>query len=86
MAALTAPAHATVRVRMVYTPPEHRRHGYAEALVRALTRQLLSAGMRPMLYADLTNPTSNGIYRRIGYEAVAEIVRYRFGTRGASHP
>ena len=31
------------------------------------------------LYTDLGNPTSNAIYRAIGYEAVAELLRYRFG-------
>jgi predicted GNAT family acetyltransferase len=31
-----------------------------------------------MLYTDLANPTSNSIYRRIGYRAVAEVLRYGF--------
>lgn len=86
IASLRPPVHATVRVSLVYTPPEHRRHGYAEALVRSLTSRLLAEGQRPMLYADLANPSSNGIYRRIGYEAAAEIVHYRFGTGGVPHP
>ena len=30
------------------------------------------------LYTDLGNPTSNSVYRRIGYRAVAEGLRYRF--------
>lgn len=79
IAAVRPPAHATVRLSLVYTPPEHRRHGYAEGLVRTLTQRLLGEGLRPTLYADLANPTPNGVYRRIGYEAAAEIVRYRFG-------
>jgi hypothetical protein len=33
IAAAEAPAHAEVRVCLVYTPPEYRRSGYAEALV-----------------------------------------------------
>jgi len=36
------------------------------------------AGFRCILYTDLANPTSNSIYRRIGYRAVAEGLRYRF--------
>jgi predicted GNAT family acetyltransferase len=78
MAAVTASALATSRVQYVYTPPKHRRNGYAEALVRSLTRHMLSEGLRAMLFSDLANPTPNGVYRRIGYEAVAEIIRYRF--------
>ena len=31
-----------------------------------------------VLFTDLANPTSNAIYRRIGYEAVAEILGYDF--------
>jgi predicted GNAT family acetyltransferase len=78
MAAATPPILGTSRVQAVYTPPGDRRKGYAEGLVRSLTRHLLGGGIRPILYADLANPTSNAIYRRIGYQAIAEIVRYRF--------
>jgi predicted GNAT family acetyltransferase len=81
MAAATPPIHGISRVQAVYTPPGDRGKGYAEGLVRSLTRRLLGAGIRPILYADLANPTSNAIYRRIGYHAVAEIVRYRFQAR-----
>ena len=36
------------------------------------------AGHRCILYTDLGNPTSNSVYRRIGYRAVAEALRFRF--------
>ena len=39
-------------------------------------------GLRPILFTDLSNPTSNAVYRRIGYQAVAEILRYRFDVSG----
>jgi uncharacterized protein len=39
---------------------------------------VLAARRRCILYTDLGNPTSNSIYRRIGYRAVAECLRYRF--------
>ena len=32
------------------------------------------------LFTDVSNPTSNSIYRRIGYEPVAEVVELRFGS------
>ena len=80
MARTTPPVAGTSRVGFVYTPPEHRRHGYAAAIVAAISERLRSEGVqRCVLYTQLENPTSNGVYRRIGYRAVAEILRYDFG-------
>ena len=68
------------RIGFVYTPPERRRRGYATGCVAALSERLLANGAeRCMLYAQLHNPTSNAIYRRMGYEPVSDIVFYRFG-------
>lgn len=67
------------RINLVYTPPEHRRHSYATAAVSELTRRLLESGRRYCcLYTDLANPTSNSVYRRIGYRAVCDIDQYLF--------
>jgi predicted GNAT family acetyltransferase len=85
MAATTSPIAGVSRVQYVYTAPQHRRTGYAEALVRTLTRQLLREAVRPMLFTELANPTSNRIYRRVGYQAVAELVRYRFASPDGAH-
>jgi GNAT superfamily N-acetyltransferase len=81
MAVTRDPAAGVVRVSGVYTPPEHRKHGYAEACVHALSTWLRHEGYRCMLYTDLASPTSNSIYRRIGYRAVAEVLCYRFHPR-----
>jgi uncharacterized protein len=78
MAVSREPARGVVRLSGVYTPPEKRKHGYATACVYALSKHLRGCGHRCMLYTDLANPTSNSIYRRIGYRAVAEALRYRF--------
>src|ERR1700734_838622 len=78
MAVAREAVDGVVRLSGVYTPPEKRKHGYAAACVHALSRQLRDAGYRCILYTDLANPTSNSIYRRIGYRAVAEVLRYRF--------
>ena len=78
MAVSREPVHGVVRLSGVYTPPEKRKHGYAAACVHTLSKQLGDAGYRCILYTDLGNPTSNSIYRRIGYRAVAEALRYRF--------
>jgi uncharacterized protein len=78
MAVCRNPVLGVVRFSGVYTPPEKRKHGYAAACVHALSKHLRAGGYRCILYTDLGNPTSNSIYRRIGYRAVAEALRYRF--------
>lgn len=76
----TSPRVAGVtRVSLVYTPAEHRRRGYAAALVAAVSAAELAAGASAcMLYAEASNPTSNGVYQRIGYELVGENAEIRF--------
>lgn len=68
-----------IRIGPVYTPPEHRRQGFATALVAEQSRWLLDNGRNfCFLYTDLTNPTSNAIYERIGYRRVAEAAQWGF--------
>lgn len=78
MAVTRQPVAGVVRLSGVYTPPNKRKRGYAAACVYALSKRLCDTGYRSILYTDLANPTSNSIYRRIGYRAAAEVVRYRF--------
>jgi GNAT superfamily N-acetyltransferase len=78
MAVSREPAQGVVRLSGVYTPPDKRKQGYAAGCVYALSKHLRDRGYRCVLYTDLANPTSNSIYRRIGYRAVAEALRYRF--------
>jgi len=60
-------------ITAVYTPPSFRGRGYATASVAALSRTLLSSGREfCCLYTDSDNPTSNSIYRRIGYQPVRD--------------
>jgi GNAT superfamily N-acetyltransferase len=66
------------RVGPVYTPPELRGRGYASALTAALTGQLLQTRRFCFLFTDLANPTSNSIYRRIGYRPVTDVTQWRF--------
>lgn len=57
----------------VYTPPEHRGHGYAAAVTAEVSRAAREAGAQEvLLFTDLANPTSNGVYRRIGYRPVSD--------------
>jgi len=68
-----------VAVNMVYTPPEFRGKGYATSCAASLTQLLLDSGRaRCFLHADLANPTSNGIYQRIGYRPVCDYQEWSF--------
>lgn len=78
MAVSTRPVADVTRIGGVYTPSANRKQGYAAACVHSLSKVERAAGHRCILYTNLGNPTSNSIYRRIGYRAVAEVVRYRF--------
>jgi hypothetical protein len=68
-----------IRVGPVYTPPEHRGHGYASNLVAGVSQAQLDAGRRfVFLFTDLANPTSNRIYQDVGYEPVIDFDRIDF--------
>jgi predicted GNAT family acetyltransferase len=68
-----------IRIGPVYTPPGLRGHGYATSLVASQSRWLLGSGRSfVFLYTDLDNPTSNALYRRIGYRMIAEAGEVRF--------
>ena len=79
MAGFPARTRHGVRIGYVYTPPRHRRRGYATALVSQVSRQILESGFSHcVLYTDLANPTSNGIYRRLGYRPLLDVMDVDF--------
>jgi predicted GNAT family acetyltransferase len=79
MAMATRPTRRGVAVTWVYTPRHARRRGYASNCVAALCRELLTTGHRfCVLFADLANPTSNHIYRSIGFRPVADYAEFDF--------
>jgi GNAT superfamily N-acetyltransferase len=63
-----------VRIGPVYTPAEHRGHGYASALVAEVAQRVLDAGHRVCLYTDRDNPVSNRVYAAIGFEPLLDQV------------
>lgn len=84
MAWLRGPTAHGVRVSHVYTPPADRRRGYAAACTAAVTALALAEGRSwCALFTDRANPTSNGVYRRIGYRVVGSPVVEAFGTSSA---
>ncbi len=78
MAGISRPAVGMVRLAPVYTPPIHRRQGYAGAVTAAVSQAALDAGAREvLLFTDLANPTSNSLYQRLD-EPVADRVVLSF--------
>jgi uncharacterized protein len=77
-AAFGGPTPNGIRIGPVYTPPEHRRRGYASAMTAALSSRLLETRRFCFLYTDLANPTSNKIYEQVGYRRVCEAASIAF--------
>jgi hypothetical protein len=73
MAAKARPTRHGVTVNEVYTPPEYRGKGYASSCVASLSQYLLNSGWKfCTLFTDMSNPTSNSIYQKIGYQPVCD--------------
>lgn len=75
-----------VRIGPVYTPHEHRNHGYARRLTYEVTASVIARPdvQRAMLFTDAANTVSNSIYRQAGYEPRGEHVEIDFVKRSAA--
>jgi len=83
LAARNRPAAGIVRVGPVFTPAPHRRRGWGAAVTAAVTQAALDEGARAVvLFTDLTNATSNALYRRLGYQPVGDRLVLRFDLTG----
>lgn len=79
VAMLRAPSAGVSRIGPVFTPQRSRGRGYGSAVTAAAAERAQRAGVDDVvLFADLANPTSNGIYQRIGFVAVTDSVRVEF--------
>jgi uncharacterized protein len=75
----TRPTSHGICISGAYTPPQLRRRGYATSCVAALSQRLLDAGFEfCTLFTDLSNPTSNDIYQKIGYRPVCDFQEIKF--------
>lgn len=73
MAGRSRTAFGSVRLGPVYTPPGQRGRGYGGAVTAASAQQALGDGAWDVvLFTDLTNPTSNALYRRLGFAPVMD--------------
>ena len=76
LTAANLPANGVTRIGPVYTPREHRGHGYAGRAVAEVSRGFVEAGVRCCLFTDQANPTSNRIYEAIGYRPVVDMANF----------
>lgn len=68
-----------IQVDIVYTPADLRGRGYAGAVTAEVSLAALAAGARDVvLFADLSNPTSNALYQRLGYRTLTDWAAYDF--------
>ncbi|MCX5211047.1 GNAT family N-acetyltransferase [Kitasatospora sp. NBC_00240] len=67
------------RIGPVFTPPALRGRGYGGAVTAAASAYALAEGAgEVLLYTDLANPTSNSIYRKLGYRPVEDCLAVAF--------
>lgn len=78
MAVVPARTGRGSRIGYVYTPPERRGRGYASALVARVSEREVEEGRFCVLYTDLANPTSNAIYRAVGYRPLCDVLDVTF--------
>jgi predicted GNAT family acetyltransferase len=74
VAPVATPGGVVGRIGPVFTPERFRRRGYAAAVTAAVARRLQARCSVVMLFADAANPTSNGVYRRLGFHPAGEVV------------
>lgn len=69
----------SARISYVYTVPAARGRGFGAAVTAAAVESARAAGAAEIvLFADQANPTSNGIYERLGFDRVDEFGEWRF--------
>lgn len=63
----------------VFTPKEERGNGYAYNIVYRLSKEFLDSGLEYcVLFTDDSNPISNHVYEKIGYERRADTTEILF--------
>ena len=65
-------------ISLVYTPPKFRGKGYGSLVTAKVSEIVLKEKKFANLFTDMTNPTSNSIYQKIGYKMIGENIHYDF--------
>ncbi len=78
MAAIVREGLISATIGAVFVPPGERGHRYGEAVTAFVAGEILKSGKAySSLYADMTNPASNKIYARIGYQLLCHSKTFR---------
>lgn len=63
----------------VFTPKEQRGRGYGSMVTFGVTQEIFKSGKKfANLFTDLSNPTSNSIYQKIGFRKIADSTHVDF--------
>ncbi len=65
---------SSIRVGPVFTRRDRRGRGFGSAVTAVVTAEARAEADVVLLYTDAANPTSNGVYERLGYRPVTEVV------------
>lgn len=77
MCAVIRESKSTKGIGIVATEPRFGGRGFATRLVATVTQAILDSGKRyATLFTDLTNPHSNYIYKKIGYQPHTQVGHY----------
>jgi hypothetical protein len=73
------PTKNSFSIGYVYTPKKYRNRGYASNLVYQMCSHSFAEGFSYCtLFADVNNPTSNSIYKKIGFREICLYAMYDF--------
>lgn len=66
-------------INQVYTLPAYRGMGYAQTLIHKMCEEFFREGYDfATLFVDKTNPVSNRVYEKVGFEILEDNYDYRF--------
>jgi GNAT superfamily N-acetyltransferase len=83
MAGHSAVVGGMARIGPVFTPEPLRGNGYGSAATAAAVRSAQSSGANTVvLFTDADYPTSNAVYRRLGFEPVEDFLELELRTGG----
>lgn len=75
MAANVRESRNAATISLVYTPKDLRAHGYGSKVTALISKYFIDNGKKKCnLFTDLSNPTSNSIYQKIGYKKIGESI------------
>lgn len=80
IASVSGSTNTGIRISAVYTPPEFRRLGYANALVGALAQRLLKDGFHFVTLSVSDAARSAIDYRKLGFQHIGTRISYTVDT------